>query len=180
MKWNQLPVTIFINNRQLRQNLYFGEGVFDIPQNSRSYSTEVVLPFKNSNTKYMTFISGMAAKFRDPLNFLCDIEITQEPTAGAPLKIYVKIGNNLLLSKISLVYIAYELNGKDFIAQGDVMTFVNKLPGSYYASLDESLISTNNLIFGIKGLKQIISSSELVTFRVPSQFVLQVKLGQSL
>ena len=56
----------------------------------------------------MTFISGMAAKFREPYNFLCDIEVTEEPTAGTPLKINVRIGNNLILSKISLVYIAYE------------------------------------------------------------------------
>ena len=35
---------------------------------------------------------------------------------------------------------------------------MNKMAGTHYAGLDEDLVSTQNLIVGIKGLKQIISS----------------------
>ena len=47
MEWKKLPLTIFINNRQLRQDLYFGEGAFDIPSSSNQFQTDVPVPFQN-------------------------------------------------------------------------------------------------------------------------------------
>lgn len=125
MLWFDFRLSVILNNREFRPDLYFGDALLAIPSGALAFDALLDIPNWTASTKYITFITGIKAKPSATSNFLYDISLSLNPQTPNKLIITVNTGSLTGLTQAMVSFIAYNDNAQ-FVVFAGSNQFLNK------------------------------------------------------